>query len=442
MNRIDILNLAVVGLCCQFLMPLDAYAQNRPSKAVSAAVPNPAPKSFDKDVALKAKIRIWGWTLTQIAKREGATMFVDVPLDLDPPNITYDKPYGVAAMMALANSSDRVWKETASVQTFTRSAVRKSTAQVTAALEWLGVLPDDEFGRLLGGEVALSDLDPQTRDIMLGLAGWEPDMSFTLLGKLDSTQVQLRMCPKVRFTDPKTGAPKDLRISSYPKRNALKPRNAGIDLTYGPLDKPTSGALKFGTGEILTLLEVVRRAGDVFHITYEVDSRVGENRYFLSGSYNKEVFEEVLSKVSTVPQVRVKQLKPDRAGNLALVRSRILGREHGTLDVTRLRDPLQFRGSDEIEQFNQKYGSSEELSANDFLGGKSMLASDLCMGMPGLSLFLQQQGIAPNTMLNLDVDFALDFQAPGNHIVSHGYGVVDGEKVPMWAPNQSAIMLQ
>jgi len=234
-----------------------------------------------------------------------------------------------------------------------------------------------------------------------------------------------------------------LSITSYPKKPVAQEKKPSTEPPKPiSLDKPAGGALKFGDGEILTLLELVKRASDAFHVPYSADARIGDNRYFLSGSYNKEDFEKAMAAVTTVPPVGIKDIRPDRTGDLALLRSRLLGLDPAALDVTALRDSLRIGSSDQKAQLDQKFGATEELSAADFLNGKSVSAAQLCQGKPGLSFFLQQQGIAPGAMLTLYSDLALDFEAPGMHIVSHGYNLVDGEKRPMWSPNQSAVTLK
>jgi hypothetical protein len=415
-------------------------------------VSQPAPASaaqdserqlIEKDREIKRKVRAWRWTLSQISKREKATMFFDVPLDRTPPNIAYDRPFGARTMTAIADSADRRWKQINGIQTFARSQTRKSQEEVTEALKWLATLPDDQFNRLYAGKSTLADLDPQTQDLMRGLAGWEPDMSFALLGKSDATQVRLIVGPKFSYTDPKTGAAKQMTIPMGLKPADPKP-NPGVGRApeAQPLDKPTDGPLKFNEGEILQLSEIAARAADAFHVAYAVDARIAENRYFISGSYTKTDFEAVLEKVTTVPPVRVRPPHPDHASELALLRSRILGTDHGTVDVSILRGGIRFKGSEDLGAFNQKYGATEELSATDFLQQKSMMASDLCQGKPGLALFFERIGVAPNTMLSLDANFGLGFQTSGIHVASRGSATIDGQPAPLYGPNEIMIGLQ
>jgi len=267
--------LCIATTTCLLAMGPVARSQ-APVPAPASAAQDAERQLIEKDRELQRKIRAWQWTLSQISKREKATMFFDVPLDRTPPNIAYEGPFGARTMTAIADSADRRWKQVNGIQTFARSQTRISQEQIAAALKWLATLPDDQFNRLYAGKSTLADLDPQTQDLMRGLAAWEPDMSFVLLGKSDTTQVRLILCPKISYTDPKTGAVKQMTIPMRLKPVDLKPKQAARPLLeLQPLDKSQDGPLKFEGGVVLPLSEIAARAKDAFHTAYDVDARIG-----------------------------------------------------------------------------------------------------------------------------------------------------------------------
>src|SRR4051812_8867053 len=87
--------------CFLFFGAPGLLAQSQPSASKTLSVQDPAQDLIDRDKVLKRKIRLWEWTLTQIAKRENASIFMDVPLDRDPPDIAYNRPLGINTMKAL-----------------------------------------------------------------------------------------------------------------------------------------------------------------------------------------------------------------------------------------------------------------------------------------------------------------------------------------------------
>src|SRR5438067_820976 len=78
-------------LLCSFVafsLPLIVYAQStatpnstlRPGVALQSA----------KEKEIERKLRLWSWWLSQLTKREKAALFLDVPLDSNPPIMDYD----------------------------------------------------------------------------------------------------------------------------------------------------------------------------------------------------------------------------------------------------------------------------------------------------------------------------------------------------------------
>jgi hypothetical protein len=82
------------------------------------------------------------------------------------------------------------------------------------------------------------------------------------------------------------------------------------------------------------------------------------------------------------------------------------------------------------------------LEAEGFLQGKTVRCGDLCQGKPGLTAFFEHDGVGPDTLLTLSVDFVLAIQSEGMHRVSHGSATIGGKPVPLLMHNEMLIGLQ
>lgn len=415
-------------------------------QAQSSVTPHAAQSSTmmqnGRNKETERKLRIWTWSLSQIAAREKANLFVDVSLDSTPPYAGYDKPCGVAAMKALARAVKRTWKQIDGIQTFSRMGVWSQKEEIAAALSWVNSLTPEHFSELMGGTITLDQLDESQQDLMQSLNGWEPDMNFALLGKSQTQQIRLTLSPKVQYRDPQTGELKTISLPCRPER-ALSGKAAKPSEPTHALGSPEVGELDFGKGVTLSLTNIVDKAQKAYSVRYIVDERVANTWYFVSGRYSRKGFEQALANVSMVPPVRLMQTaRSDRHGDLAALRERLKGEGKQKLDVTRLRDNIQKRGSDDIDLLNQKYGKKEEMESEDFLQGKTVRCSDLCQGKPGLTAYFENNGLKPDTLLTLSADFVLAIQSEGKHLMSNGYSEVDGQPVPTYALNETLIGLE
>ncbi len=417
-----------------------ANGQQKP-QAAAVGPSERARQLLQEEEALKARLARWKAALAQVCKTENAAILFDIPLDLNPPNTRYGKQFGGYAMLALADSTGREWRQLSGVQTFSAARPHANVKQVTEALNWINTLPENEFKRLLVGSTAISDLDPDVGKLIRQMGAWEPDMGFALLDHGQDAQIRVQVSPRIRFTDPKTGSERTLPIPVHYPRGK---RDGSIQKAItSPLDPAPKGKLDFGTGSILKLGELAFQAGVTFKVKYAVDARIADNRYFVSGSYDEPSFTKALEAAATVPPVVIDRgTKPDRKSDLALLRSRILGTGGSKLDFTSLRDRLGLTNSSQYDLLNQQFGASEQMDASAFLNGTTMSASDLDKGMPGLTAFLQSMGVPQNAVLTLDTDIILSIQADGQHLMSNGSYTVDGQTYPAWEANETDDVLE
>jgi hypothetical protein len=402
---------------------------------------NAAPAAASAELrALQRKTKVWQICLSALTKRENAALLFDVDPDAIPPTLRIDKPFGVETMKAMGRSCRRVWKQVGGVQTFSRVDVPRGADQVAAAFSWIESLGDDQFKQLASSSMQLSDLDDQARDLIGDLAGWDPDVSLALVGQSSATQVRLVVRPMLIVTDPQTGAKNELEIPSRPGRTSQK---AHLADTPQPLATPATGPLKFGQGVVLDLTTLMERAGKVFGVQYAVDGRILHNAYFISGSYDRESFEQAIGRVTTVPAVRVRAGRHRNFGSdAAELRRRIAGLAPDTIDVTELRRSIPMSGSADIDRINQQFGSQEELESSDFLQGKTETAGQLAEGKPGLTAFLQSRGVPLTSTVTLEAQFTLAILGDGMHQSSLASAQIDGTSVPVSSPDYALIGLE
>jgi hypothetical protein len=387
----------------------------------------------------KQRIARWEKSLSELSKRENATIFMALDTSGDPPNMKCEKPYGEAAMKALSMATRTQWKQMYGVQTFSLMPLSKIRERTAAALDWIATLPDPAFRRLCSGKTKLSEIDSDGQDLMLELAAFEPDVAFALLDHADSIIMQVQICPKVRYAGPIAGAIKEVSIGGYSLHDYPVPHPDGIAPTV--LERSPRGPLKFGDGIVLTLRELAERARSTFGLIYEYDWRIADSRYFLCGSFDKFSFEKALDVVTNVPRVLPRRPgSPDMSADLALLRARMRQTGPPKIDVSQLRMMIRVSSSADIDLINQQFGPTEQIDAASFLDGAVISAGSLCRNMPGLSTYMDSQGITPDMMLTLDADFGLMIGMDGVHAYSRGGS--DPASLGMMGSNTTSILFK
>ena len=401
-------------------------------KSIDAVEPKHAPgKAPTVEELEKARLQIWERRLAQFAVKEHATMFFDVPDSQFCPIAFFSKPFGIDGMKAMAVATSHNWKQIAGIQAFSRISLTQDWNQYQHDLfAWIESMDQQSFRDLIDGNLFLGQLDDSTAETVRNFAGTIPELNFALLENVESTKVAVDVAPRFTFKDSKTGEMRTVELSlrQYPgglsRPNESKPpKLPARQITV--LDKPVPGKLDFGTGSVMSLTEIIKRASETFGVRYDLDGRIAKNHYFVCGEYAEDKFAEALEYLTAVPAVKPHKVLGDLSSDVAFLKARMKAANAGKVDITWLREGIPHSSSQELATLNDKYGKSEMLDTSAFTQGGTVTASALCANSPGLANFLQQQGISPDTKLSLSFGMIVTIGCPG--VSSYDMGWRNGQ---------------
>ena len=384
----------------------------------------------------KQRLRLWQDYLSQIVAKKKATLFFDVPADVQPPTIVVAKSSGTAAMKTLALGTRHTWQQINGVQTFARTNGDFTQAGINKAFAWVHGLQGDKKAALLSGKMGISQLSPDDRNLVLRLVSTtDKETALALSDAGNNVGLGITFNPSLEYTDPKTGEKKEitLRTNNFAKVDvpSTAPTDAP-DTLSSKLDAAPEGELNFGKGAVKTLKEITTQAHDTFGVFYVVDDRVAENDYFVSGNYSQKDFEEILKRVTTVPPVVALPPKAAAAKMLSEYQDAFAGT---SVDVTGFRGDIA-RGTDDLNAMRSQYGDKETIPANDFLQGRTVSVSDLAANRPGLAAHLATLGVPPGARVTLHASLLLAIKAEGWHPIE-GTFTVGGQPASGSSPNQA-----
>ncbi len=423
-----------LGIGCVWICLIStpfARAQQKPSPTLPTNEKRPAqsatPKPVSPDEIEKHRLLIWEQRLSQVAAREQAALFVDIPEQEYPPHDSLAKPFGVHAMRTLAASIGRLWSQPEGIQAFSRVNAQLSKRAVRGEMyAWLESMDQQTFKALNAGYMTINNLDQSASDVVLGLAAGQTAVGSRIMDNPEGVRISLDMAPRFTFTDPKTGQSKTVELGMRTRPDGLfkpgdkLPANVTKLRSILPLDKPMPGKLDFGTGKVLTLVDIVGMATDAFGIRYEMDVRTAKNMYFVSGKYTEKAFQSALAILTAVPAVKPKLPIDLMQSDIAFLSSRIASMAASNLDVSFLRDQLT-SSSDDTKALQDKFGSTEQISSEGFLNGATVSAASLFNNNPGLANYLQQQGVGADYSIKLGFGVQLTIGCSGVSDVDQGW---------------------
>lgn len=332
----------------------------------------------------------WAPRLTKICEVEGidAMVFTLASPEYFP---VWEKPHGVAGMRLLASATDTFWEQIDGVQVFSAVGERETAFGVTF-LDALSALDPADIDRLAKGEGTLELFGPSMDGVVENVAV-DPAMAQVLLDRGSSTSVAVRFYPHIRYRDPASGQVKHMGLDSQGESEPFfTPEKEGQPLyPYITLEKPSGrGALDFGEGKIMTLLELNQAARNAFAAEYYIDGRLAQTPIFVRGRMDQATFERVYLKVgAATPPVR----KPDRARVRRDQLAELL-RQHPEL----------------LEGWNGR----GDLKAEDALNGRTLVASDLIAADPSLAMRFDAYGIPRDAVVEMEPGLLFIFDPGGS----------------------------
>lgn len=360
----------------------------------------------------------WTQALKSICKTENAVLFFDIDLFTHPPEV-WERAFGYEVMPLLASAYERKWEEVEGVQVFSRHGVPivgGSVPDSKKLIDWLDTLSEAEVLALCSGQMNLGYVGHAFKDELRSMAGKDGSAIRVLMERGDNIDLSLKFAAQIEYSDPESGK-RIVRalpmfdhsahhLYSKPKENMKPP-------SITPLRRPELGPIDFGEGVVLSLVEIIRKAEEIFNVRYSIDGRFVDSMIFVSGSMPRETFDKALEMITTSQPSIPRELRP-----------------------------VDF--SDEIIDFLKSSGrhlfdtSETELfgiAKDDYLSRKNMNVGELMQKDPRLQAFFKDLGLDSSANVRLRAGLMFEMDAGGTRQVGYGGKFSNGRPIPLVTPN-------
>lgn len=257
--------------------------------------------------------QLWKEALDDFARTEDIAVAFDVNIKSSVPT-GYKKRLGVEGARRLALTTGRRYKDEGGVQLFVRELggiMPNSLRPIYHLANFLNGLSPELIDRISGDGLPLSLIPKEKTDFLRYLCTSNPTMSSGgLVSDWDGAVLKLgtqMSISQVTENGRKTsagvyqrevpGLPTDEMIA-----RAFRGRSDAVTLI--PFSGQPTGALKFKTGELLKLKDLVKMAEEQFETTYVFDSRLSESEVYLRGEFSVHTINLVLKELTTVAVIR------------------------------------------------------------------------------------------------------------------------------------------
>ena len=247
---------------------------------------------------------VWSKYLSELCKRESVQIAFDCTPSLPPES--GDEVLGGFGLDILAERSNRARVNIEGVQVFVRkqpASNRDLSSTTLQLLQTLAAIEDQSLIQLCKDGLDIGGLSvDQMRSLLLALPLAPVDC--IRVAKGERLRVALDLSADYVFVNSDTG--KIHRGSLYGDRFA----KWMFDVRHQPVDSvlkdlpislveavqapPQDGLLDFGGGTVMTLGSAVARAAKSFGCRYFFDSRLRESKYFFSGRFTQQRFEQTV----------------------------------------------------------------------------------------------------------------------------------------------------
>lgn len=245
---------------------------------------------------------LWLSLLKRYAVTEQVSLFVDVDLETIPHPFVIESPVGTVGLDRLGVAIDRSWSLVDGAYIFKRRIesgdLRAETPiqHVNNFLKPLGVI---DLNALRLGSLTFASLNPnQQSSLRFVIANANDGVGDSMLARYPS-QIGMRLVfdSKISTISKSNDGNATFEI---PNENSIVPipKQLNIETVVEPLGSPSDGTLDFGSGEILTLSDIIQRAQLAFGTDFSFDKRLATSVYFICGKYTPRRFITTLTAVT------------------------------------------------------------------------------------------------------------------------------------------------
>ena len=294
-------------------------------------------------------------------------------------------------MSAVAMEGGYRWHQIKGVQVFIQRPIFNRSGGLPASEDVLSLaksMTASMRSSLVNEGVLFDELTSYQMDFLAPIWKGHRGLGRQILMRSGDSRVKIRFMPSITYVN-EQGRKLILPLRNDVEGGAYAPEPSTGLAGMNTLERFSRGALDFGSGKTMKMIDIVVQAARAFGVHYSIDPRIANLEMFVSGSMNQAVWEEVLPVITdTKPGKRSYDSSGTTGGVVEQITALLL----------------------ELAE------NPDELLAMHMNGGQ-ISASELQAMIPSLEARFKQLKIAPNASLKLSYGVSLEVQAPGYRLV-------------------------